>query len=154
MTPDDAHDITQHNKATGSSTRCGTTSLSIGPSSTMDPHQPSPAMLRHNQPQHRQNLQRLHTPGELYASQLVLPPSLLLRRGVMWGHTHITPSPIQSRFTSQLSFLCPYTNQHTDSANSILTTTGNHSLIPSFPVYFQTREMTPTWFERIHTCIP
>ena len=34
VTPDDAHDITQHNKATGSSARCGTTSHSIGPPST------------------------------------------------------------------------------------------------------------------------
>ena len=53
----------------------------------------------------------------------------------MWGHPHVTPSPIQSRFTSQLSFLCPYTNQHTDPAKSILTTTGNHSPTTSFSVY-------------------
>jgi len=61
----------------------------------------------------------------------------------MWGHPHVTPSPIQSRFTSQLSFLCLYTNQHTDPANSILTTTGNHSLTPSFSVYFQTKKTAP-----------
>ena len=61
----------------------------------------------------------------------------------MWGHPHVTPSPIQSRFTSQLSFLCPYTSQHTDLANSILTTTGNHSFTPSFSVYFQTKETAP-----------
>ena len=75
---------------------------------------------------------------------------LALYFGHVWGHPHVTPSPIQSRFTSQLSFLCPYTNQHTDPANSILTTTGNHSLTPSFSVYFQTKETTPTWFERTH----
>jgi len=46
-------------------------------------------------------------------------------------------------FHLQHSFLCPYTNQHTDLANSILTTTGNHSLTPSFSVYFQTKEMAP-----------
>jgi len=61
----------------------------------------------------------------------------------LWGHQHVTPSPIQSRFASQLSFLCPYTNQHTDPANSILTTTGNHSLTPSFSVYFQTKKTAP-----------
>ena len=61
----------------------------------------------------------------------------------MWEHPHVTPPLIQSRFTSQLSFLCPYTNQHTDQANSILTTTGNHSLTPSFSVYFQTKETAP-----------
>ena len=38
--------------------------------------------------------------------------------------------------TSQLPFLCPYTSQHTDLVNSSLTTTANHSLIPSFSLYF------------------
>jgi len=50
----------------------------------------------------------------------------------MWGHPHVIPSPIQSCFTSQLSFLCPYTHQHTDQDNSSLTTTANHSHTPSF----------------------
>jgi len=65
------------------------------------------------------------------------------RSNIVWGHLHVTPSPIQSHFTSQLSFLCPYTNQHTDLANSILTTTGNHSLTPSFSAYSQTKETAP-----------
>jgi len=39
----------------------------------------------------------------------------------MWGHLHVIPSPIQSRLTSQLSFVCPYTNQHSDLVNSSLT---------------------------------
>jgi len=30
----------------------------------------------------------------------------------LWGHPHVIPSPIQFRFTSQLSFFCPYTNQN------------------------------------------
>jgi len=34
--------------------------------------------------------------------------------------------------TLQLSFLCPYTNQHSDLINGTLTTTPNHSLTPSF----------------------
>ena len=46
----------------------------------------------------------------------------------MWGHPHVIPSLIQSRFTSQLPFLCPYTSQHTDLVNNSLTTTANHSL--------------------------
>ena len=62
----------------------------------------------------------------------------------MWGHPHVIPSPpSQSCFTSQLSFLCPYTHQNTDLANSILTTTGNHSLTLSFLVYFQTKNTVP-----------
>ena len=47
----------------------------------------------------------------------------------MWGHPHVIPSPIQSCFTSQLSILFPYSNQHTDLVNSSLTTT--LSLSPS-----------------------
>jgi len=39
--------------------------------------------------------------------------------------------------------ICPYTNQHTDPANRILTTTGKHSLTPSSSVYFQTKETAP-----------
>jgi len=43
----------------------------------------------------------------------------------LWGHPHVipSPSPIQSRFTSQLSFLRLHTNPHTDPDNSNLTTT-------------------------------
>ena len=48
----------------------------------------------------------------------------------LWGHPHVIPSPIQSCFTSQLPFLCPYTNQRTDLVNSSLTHTANHSLTP------------------------
>ena len=49
--------------------------------------------------------------------------SSLLLRVVLWGHLHIIPPlHIQSHFTSQLSFLCPYTNQHTDLFNSSFTT--------------------------------
>jgi len=41
----------------------------------------------------------------------------------VWGHPHVipSPSPIQSRFTSQLSFFCPYNHQHADLVNSSLT---------------------------------
>ena len=43
-----------------------------------------------------------------------------------------------------LTALLPlYINQHTDLANSISTTTGNHSLTPSFSVYFQTKKTAP-----------
>ena len=45
--------------------------------------------------------------------------------------------------TMQFSFLCPYTNQHSDLANSSLTTTANHSLIPSFSVYFHKQRKWP-----------
>ena len=62
----------------------------------------------------------------------------------MWGHPHVIPSPIQSRFTSQLSFLCPHTNQHTDLVNSSLTTTAHHSLTPSFSVYFHEQRKRPS----------
>jgi len=57
----------------------------------------------------------------------------------LWGHPHVipSPSPIQSRFTSQLSFLCLHTNPHTDPDNSNLTTTAIHSLTPSFSVYLR-----------------
>ena len=59
------------------------------------------------------------------------------------GHPHVIPSPpIQSCFTSQLSFLCPYTNQHTIVNNS-LTHTANHSLTPSFYVYFYEQRKWP-----------
>jgi len=62
---------------------------------------------------------------------------------LVWGHPHVIPSPIQSHFTSQLSFLCPYTNQRFDPVNSSLTTTANHSLTPSFSVYFHKQRKWP-----------
>jgi len=61
----------------------------------------------------------------------------------VWGHPHVIPSPVQSRFTSQLSVLCPHTNQHSDLVNSPLTATGNHSLTPSFSVYFHKQRKRP-----------
>ena len=61
----------------------------------------------------------------------------------MWGHPHVIPSPIQSRFTAQLSILSPYNNQHSDLVNSSLTTTANHSLTPSFSIYFHKRRKRP-----------
>jgi hypothetical protein len=45
--------------------------------------------------------------------------------------------------TLQLSFLCPYTNQVTDLVNSSVTTTANHSLTPSFSVYFHKQRKRP-----------
>jgi len=52
----------------------------------------------------------------------------------LWVHPHVisSPFPIQSCFTSHLSFFCPFTSQHTDLVNSSLTTTASHSLSPSF----------------------
>jgi hypothetical protein len=61
----------------------------------------------------------------------------------MWGHPHVIPSLIQSRFTSQLSFLCPYTSQHIDLVNSSLTTTANHSLTSPFSLLPQTKKTAP-----------
>ena len=43
----------------------------------------------------------------------------------------------------QLSFLCRYTNQHTDLVNSSLNTTANHSLTPSFTVSFHKQRKRP-----------
>jgi hypothetical protein len=45
--------------------------------------------------------------------------------------------------TLQLSFLCLYTNQHTDLVSSSLTTTANHSLTPNFSVYFHKQRKQP-----------
>jgi len=61
----------------------------------------------------------------------------------MWGHPHVIPCPIKSHFTSQFSFLCPDTNQHSDLVNSSLTTTANHSFTPSFSVYFHKQRKRP-----------
>jgi len=111
--------------------------------------QPSPETLRHTLPKHRRNLQRLHAPGDPYASLLVLPSSFLHRRGVMWGHPHVTPAshcspssvptPINTPTQPTASYpnrkplfhsllLCPYTHQYTEPTDSILT---NLSLPPS-----------------------
>jgi len=43
----------------------------------------------------------------------------------------------------QISFLCPYTKHQTDLGNSSLTATANHSLTPSFPVYFHKQIKRP-----------
>ena len=53
---------------------------------------------------------------------------------LLWGHPHVipSPSPIQSHFTSQLSFFCLYTHQHADLVNSSLTKQAkplSHSLL-------------------------
>ena len=64
----------------------------------------------------------------------------------VWGHPHVipSPSPIQSRFTSQLSFFCLYTNQHADLVNSSLTKQAkplSHSLLLCLPP--QTKKTAP-----------
>jgi len=74
------------------------------------------------------------------------PTSGSLKRNaivVLRGHPHVIPSPTQSSITSQLTFLCPYTNQHSDLVNSSLTTTANHSLTPSFSVCFHKQRKRP-----------
>jgi len=62
----------------------------------------------------------------------------------MWGHPHVIPSPpIQSCFTSQLSFLYPYTNQHTDLVNSSLTHTATILSLPPCLSTSTTKKTTP-----------
>ena len=45
--------------------------------------------------------------------------------------------------TLQFSFFCLHTNTHTDQDNSSLTTRANHSLTPSFSVYFHNQRKRP-----------